>query len=102
MSNFKFKPGDIVEVTKSKNGNKGHRFVVDNFAVKKLINNDGSICDVSCNSYETDIKSPGVLSKFTWSAEYNLKLVNPDIDEISDSTFSEILDEITQAITVEK
>jgi hypothetical protein len=98
MSNFKFKKGDLVEITKSFKGNVGHRFTINNYKTGVLDN----INNLPCNCYETDISTNGGVTKFTWSAETGIKLVNPDIDEISDSTFSEIMDEITEAITVGK
>jgi hypothetical protein len=95
MSGFKFKAGDLVEVTKSKAGNIGHRFMVGNFRETKLNNEDGTKSAEKCKAYESDIKSVRS-GRFKWSAERNLKLVNPDIDNISDESFSDILNEISQ------
>jgi len=102
MSNFKFKEGDLVEITTSALGNKGYRFVVGRFKTTTLMNKDGSVYAHNTKCYETDLKSSGENSKFRWSSECDLKLVNPDIDNISESTFSELMDEITQSITAEQ
>ncbi len=98
MSNFKFKPGDLVEVMKSIRGNQGHRFTIGKYTIGELKSRNY----LPCPCYETDILSDGGVTKFTWAAEPDIKLINPDIDEISDSTFSEMMDEITQTITVEQ
>jgi len=98
---FKFKPGDLVEIIKSDAGNEGHRFVVENYDVMNLVNGNGSK-ELRCKCYESGIRSNGKVYKFKWAPERCLKRVNPDIDKITSSTFSEILEEITQTITVEQ
>jgi len=102
MSNFKFKEGDLVEVTKSTRGNEGHRFVIDRYKVTNLLRDNDSVYMSDCNSYETDLSSNGGVTEFTWAPECHLRLVNPDIDNISESTFSEIMDEITETVKVEQ
>lgn len=102
---FKFKEGDLVEVINSNSSKIGHRFIIGRAKMVELLNQDGSIYSKTTQCYESDIISPNGgtrKSKFRWSPECDLKLVNPDIDDIADSTFSEIMDEITEAITVEQ
>jgi len=102
MRNFKFKEGDLVEILKSNHGNEGHRFVVKNFGIKGIVRDDGSIVAHNCKFYEADISRKTAATKNTWAREHHLKLVNPDIDNISESTFSEIMDEMTETVKVEK
>jgi len=94
MVNFKFKEGDYVEIIKSESGSEGHRFIISRFGVKDLVNEDGTPHSKSRKSYKTDLKST-INGNFKWSEESCLKLVNPDTDAISKSSFSEIINEIS-------
>jgi len=94
MVNFKFKEGDYVEIIKSQSGSEGHRFIISKFGVKNLVNEDGTLYAKERKSYKTDLKTTSI-GNFKWSEESNLKLVNPDTDAISKSSFSEIINEIS-------
>lgn len=87
----KFKRGQLVEVTKSSKGNKGHRFVVTVAEVDNGI--DGT-------SYRTDMYSAISKGKCLWAAEGHLKLVNPDGDDKSEFTFDELMSDLRRGVKV--
>ena len=89
MAKFKYKEGDFVEVIKTSKGkNNGHRFFIANM---KLVSFSGS--DKKEIAYETDIMNV-LTGRNMWSPESWLKLINQDINDISNSTFHEILNGI--------
>lgn len=85
MSSFKFKKGDLVEVTKSVYGYKGYRFFISEKKVQLLKSGYFG------NTYKSNIEDETSATGYRWSAEEKLKLVNPDGDSLSEDTFEELL-----------
>jgi len=93
---FKFKKGQLVEVIKSRKGiNIGKRFVVDVMANNKFSVN--GILKAGENCYESNIPAAEA-GEYQWSTELHLKAVNPDIDDVSDISFVELLKEINSSL----
>jgi len=93
----KFKKGQLVEIIKSKKSiNVGKRFIVTRSANNRF--SDDGILKVGDNCYETNI--PGGLKdgEYQWATEPHLKSVNPDIDDVSELSFTKLLEEINSSL----
>jgi len=92
---MKFKVGDYVEITESRKGNKGHRFIITDVFTGTL---DGVDNIMSAETDVIDEESLPGEREMLWAAFENLKLVHDD--EPGDMSFDELMLDLTQKLTV--
>jgi len=92
---YKFKRGQLVEITKSYAGNEGKRFVITDSEYGITVKSEGK----HVNIYKNDLPSTKEGSTGYYVAEAHIKLVNPDNDEESEFTFEELMLDLKQGVT---